>query len=140
MIRVVFDTVVFVRSLINPHSFWGKILFQHSSKYQLVVSKAVLEEIFEVLERPEITSLFKTLEGFDKGRLIEIVSSAEAVEVPIIPAISRDAKDDKFLATAKAADAQYLVSADKDLLDLKEYQGIKIITAETFLRILDEEG
>ena len=28
MLRVVFDTVVFVRSLINPHNYCGRVVFQ----------------------------------------------------------------------------------------------------------------
>lgn len=139
MIRVVFDTVVFVRSLINPHSFWGKIIFQHYYKYRLFVSKEILQEIFEVLQRPEITSLFHTSAGLDKDAVIGIISQAEAVEISDIPTVSRDIKDNIFLATAKEADAQYLVSADRDLLDLKDYQGIKIIDAENFLQILEED-
>lgn len=137
MLRVVFDTVGFVRSLINPQSFWGKIIFQYKDQYTLVLSKPVLQEIFEVLNRPEITVLFKSLEGLDKDRVVEIISQVEIVEVSNILAISRDPKDDKFLATAKAAHASYLVSADRDLLDLKAYKGIQIIDARGFLKLLD---
>lgn len=139
MIKVVFDTVVFVRSLINPYGWWGKIIFKYSNHYRLFVSKPILKEIFEVLQRPEVTSLFHTMEGLNKNKVIQIVSEAEAVIISDIPQISRDIKDDIFLATAKAANAQYLVSADRDLLDLKEYEKIQIISAETFLKILEEQ-
>lgn len=138
MIRVVFDTVGFVRGLINPHSFWGKIVFQYSDLYRLFVSREVIHEIFEVLQRPELTVLFHTLEGLDREKIIEIVSQAEVVEIFDVPPISRDVNDDIFLATAKAANANYLVSADRDLLVLKEYEGIKIIDAETFIGILEQ--
>lgn len=137
MIRVVFDTVIFVRSLINPNSWSGRILFQHFYQYRLFVSKPILREIFEVLQRPEITSLFHTLKGLDREKILEIISQAEVVEVSDIPQISRDIKDNIFLATAKAANANYLVSADRDLLDLKEYKGIDIIEAGMFLQILE---
>lgn len=140
MIRVVFDTVVFVRSLINPYSFWGRLIFQHSDKYRLFVSKPILQEIFEVLKRPEVVTLFHSLEGLDKDRIIEIISQAEVVEIEDVPKVSRDIKDDKFLATAKGAAAHYLVSADRDLLDLEQYQGIKIINAEQFLQLLEQQG
>ncbi|MDO8498733.1 MAG: putative toxin-antitoxin system toxin component, PIN family [bacterium] len=138
MLKVVFDTVVFVRSLINPYSWWGKIIFQHSDHYRLFVSQLTLQEVFEVLQRPEITSLFHSLEGLDKRRMIEIITEAETVEISDVPAVSRDIKDDKFLATAKTAGAHYLVSADRDLLDLKEYEGVKVVTAEEFLQIFKE--
>lgn len=138
MVKVVFDTVVFVRSLINPNSWWGKILFTYSNSYRLFVSKPVLQEIFEVLQRPEITSLFHTIEGLDKDKIIQIVSEAEVVEIRDVPKVSRDPKDNIFLATAKAANANYLVSADRDLLDLKDYEDIQIIGAEIFLKLLQE--
>ena len=140
MLRVVFDTVVFVRCLINPYSWWGKIIFQESDNYRLFVSKPVLEEIFEVLNRPELTSLFQTIKGLDKKKIIEIISQAEVIEIQDVPKVSRDEKDDIFLQTAKVASADFLVSADRDLLDLKEYEGISITTAESFLKILEEEG
>jgi len=138
MLRVVFDTVVFVRSLINPYSFWGKIILQYSKSYRLFVSKPVLQEILEVLNRPEITSLFHSIEGLDKEKIIGILNQAEAVEISDLPQTSRDIKDDKFIATAKAANAHYLVTADKDLLDIREHKGTKIINAETFIKILKE--
>ena len=137
MPKVVFDTVAFVRSLINPFSFWGKIIFGYSSKYRLFVSSQILIEILEVLKRPEIVARFKTLEGRDIQKILEILSSAEVVEISEIPQISRDPKDDKFLATAREAEADFLISADQDLLDLKSYQGVKIISSEAFLKILE---
>ena len=139
MLNVVFDTVIFVRSLINPLGKFGKVVFQYSSSYQLFVSKPVVIEIMEVLNCPEVTVLFRTLENLDKERVIDIISQAEVVEIFDVPRVSRDTKDDKFLATAKSAKADYLVSEDRDLLDLKEYEGIKIINVETFLKILEDK-
>ena len=139
MLRVVFDTVIFVRSLINPLGKFGTVVFQYSSDYRLFVSKPVVIEILEVINRPEVTVLFRTLENLDKKRVVEIISQAEVVEIFDIPKVSRDRKDDKFLATAKAAKADYLVSEDWDLLDLKEYEDTQIVNAETFLQILEEK-
>lgn len=55
---------------------------------------------------------------------------------PIAP-VSRDPQDDKFLATAEAAGANYLVSEDKDLLVLGDYRGTRIVNAATFLGVLE---
>lgn len=138
MLRAVFDTVIFVRALLNPHSFSGRLLFERLNDYCLVLSPNLIEEILEVLGRREIIERFH-LRGRNYPEamacLIKSIDSAEIVEIDEILAISRDIKDDKFLATAKAANADYLVSADRDLLDIKEYEGIKIITVETFLQI-----
>ena len=46
--------------------------------------------------------------------------------------ISRDSDDDKFIGCAIDAHALYIVSGDKDLLVIKEYENIQIITAKEF--------
>ena len=75
----------------------------------------------------------------DVARVIEILGQSEFVDIPSIPTISRDVKDDKFLATAEIAQADYLVTEDRDLLALNEYKGTLIIDAATFLRILEQQ-
>jgi len=50
--------------------------------------------------------------------------------------ISRDADDDQVLACALAAKADLIVSGDRDLLDLNEHQGVRIVTAVQALRII----
>ncbi|MDO8650371.1 MAG: putative toxin-antitoxin system toxin component, PIN family [Candidatus Berkelbacteria bacterium] len=49
------------------------------------------------------------------------------------PAISRDPDDDHVLELAKSAEANFIVSGDKDLLILGRYLGISITTAKDFL-------
>lgn len=137
MLKAVIDTVVFVRSLINPQSRCGKIVFSHNKIYQLFVSEPVVSEILEVLHRPELTTKFRTLKKMDFLTVMEILGQAPAVEISIIPQVSRDPNDNKFIATAVAAKVDYLVTEDNDLLDLKQYQGIEIIDTDTFLQILE---
>lgn len=140
MLRVVFDTVVFVRCLITPHGLWGRLVFGRSQDYQLVLSPPVVEEILEVLTRPELAAKFRSLAGLDIRAVVDLLAQAEIVDFAALPSIARDPKDDKFLATAFAAAADYLVTEDQDLLVLKEYGGAKIVTAAAFLQILDRRG
>ena len=137
MPRAVFDTVIFVRALINPHGIWGRLIFQHGHVYTLVISPPVVEEILDVLHRPELTRRFRALANLDVARVIAILDHAEAVELQDVPAVSRDPKDDKFLATAVAARADYVVTEDNDLLVLGVHQGIPIVTAGQFLAIVE---
>ena len=46
--------------------------------------------------------------------------------------ISRDSDNDKFIGCAIDAHALYIVSGDKNLLVIKEYENIQIITAKEF--------
>jgi hypothetical protein len=49
----------------------------------------------------------------------------------------RDPKDDKFLACAMEGKAHYLVSSDRDLLDMKSYRGVAIVNPGQFLLALE---
>jgi uncharacterized protein len=137
--NVVFDTVVFVRSLINPYGRWGRAVFDRADSYTLFLSRPILSEIMDVLTRPELTRKFRGLQGMEIARIISILGQARVVDAAYARAVSRDPKDDIFLATAVAAGAEYLVSEDQDLLVLREYEGVRIVDTLTFLRILEHE-
>jgi predicted nucleic acid-binding protein len=49
----------------------------------------------------------------------------------------RDTGDDKFISCALSANADYIVTGDKDLSDLRKYQSIKIIHASDFIKMVD---
>lgn len=59
------------------------------------------------------------------------------IDIGEFPAVSRDPKDDKRLATAALASADHLVSEDEDILVIGEYQGVTIVEGRTFLRLLE---
>jgi putative PIN family toxin of toxin-antitoxin system len=130
--------MVFVRSLINPHGLWGRLIFAHAHEYELWLSAPVLQEILEVLERPVLKTKYRT-SAIELQRLFRTLETATLVEVGAAPPASRDPKDDKCLATAHAAAADYLVSEDNDLLVLGSYEGTKIVNTATFLAALESE-
>lgn len=137
MPRAVLDTMVFVRSLINPHSLWGRVVFDYADRYTLVLSAPVVREILEVLARPRVRRKFRTVAGRDPQRILALLAEQEVVEITEVPAVSRDVKEDKFVATALAGHADYVVSEDQDLRAIGEYEGIHMIDTATFVRILE---
>jgi putative PIN family toxin of toxin-antitoxin system len=136
---VVFDTVVFVRALLNPQSFWGKLVFVHAKDYTLVVSPATTRELVEVLMRPRLARRVPFLAQLDVTRALPLLEQAEVITPETNPTLSRDAKDNRFLALTRAAGADYLVTADRDLLDLHAYHGTQIITGQEFYATLQEQ-
>ena len=78
---IVIDTVVFVRSLLNPHSFSGRIIFAHADDYRLILSAPIVREILEVLQRPEITRKIRFVADMDTRRVLDLLSQAELVHV-----------------------------------------------------------
>jgi uncharacterized protein len=138
MPSVVLDTVIFVRALINPSRRWGRLVFEHYPHYTLVISQPLVLELLDVLHRPKLARKYRILPDLDIARVLTLIGSAQLVDVGEVPSVSRDPNDDKFLATAVTGGADYLVSEDEDLLVLGSHEGVRIVDALTFLRILDE--
>ena len=59
------------------------------------------------------------------------------IQIPkVLTAACRDPDDNMVLECALEGHAQYIVSGDMDLLELKEFHGIRIVRAAEFLRLL----
>ncbi len=117
----VFDTVVLLQAGAKPNGPAGACLrLVAEGKVVLFVSAEGLAEIEDVLRRdwtrlkfpaltPEAVDVF--LRGLrDKARLTK--------DVPAVVRLSRDPDDEHILNLAVAAGVQFLVTRDKDLLDL----------------------
>ena len=68
-----------------------------------------------------------------------LLSKAKFVTVSRKITLCRDPNDDKFLECAVAGKADFVVSADNDLLSLKVIEGIPIANLPTFWRALQEQ-
>ena len=68
--------------------------------------------------------------------LTHFINSLSIIEGSSSVHISRDIDDDKFLDCAINCKALYIVSGDNDLLDIKEFKGIKIVKVDDFLQII----
>jgi putative PIN family toxin of toxin-antitoxin system len=134
---VVFDTVLFVRALINPNGPGGRLMFERAGEYRMVISMPMLVEIPEVLTRSELSRKYRGLATRNLQATLAILAQANVVEVTTIPPVCRDPNDDKILATAVAAGADYIVSEDKDLLSLGSHEGVQIVTTASFLALLE---
>jgi len=82
----------------------------------------------------------KRLYSYSDDNVIEYCQglSRFATLVTDLPEVKvvRDPNDDKIVACALAAGAEYIVTRDKDLLSLGEYEGVAMITPEEFLHVL----
>jgi predicted nucleic acid-binding protein len=71
--------------------------------------------------------------------LLRIRRRAVRVRPEVTIRMSRDPTDDKFLECAVSGRADYVVSADADLLSLREVRGIPILDVPTFWQTLSEQ-
>ena len=124
-LRVVLDTNVYVAAALNPQS----------ALYRLVQDSAA-HYLAEYYSSPEIIAeLHVKLEnkfGFERIDTVRWITQLEQVISVIRPvgkldAIADDPEDNKVLECAVEAKADLIVSADKHLYRLKEFEGMKII-------------
>jgi len=132
--RVVCDTSVLIAAQIAQAGTCAEILRTILDRHTLVLSKFIYDgferKLVEKLKFPAKTALFLRR---------ELAALSETVEaVPIESGSCRDATDEMILGTAIGAQAGLLISVDKDLLDLRDFQGIPIIKPGAAFRILTE--
>ena len=138
--RITVDTVGFVRALLAPFGPWGEILFDRNDAFELVSSTQLTTEIEDTLGRPVLASRFSTLPGRDRATIDALLREATSVFLNDIPSISRDPDDDHVLATGLGGHVEFIATEDKDLLDLREYEGIRIVTGRELLAILRDRS
>jgi len=135
--KVVLDSVVLVSAVLTK-GLAAELIDLCRERTHLYTSEDILEEVRRVLlEKGRIRSFYKysdeEVEIFiDRFRRRSVTLEA----LPDLRVIERDPKDDKIIACAVAAQADYIVSRDLDLLDLREYEGIQIISPEDFIHYL----
>jgi putative PIN family toxin of toxin-antitoxin system len=140
--RVVLDVNVLVSAFISAGGSPGKILdLWEQEQFDLVVSSPILEELERVIHYPKIQQKYNLPEEHIDKVLGLIGNQAIAVNPSKkLYVIERDPSDNRYLECAKEGSASYIVTGDKHLLDLKEYNGIMILTPTGFLAILRLEG
>ncbi len=152
-IRAVFDCNIFIQILLNPKSAAAEC-FESVLKREIIlfISKTALDEVRDVIFRPKIISRLpdattNQIETFIR----EIIRNS--VYLKIVPnkfQFERDPKDEMIIDLAVECEADYIVSRDKDLLDLmigidvkskefrQRFRFLKIVEPLEFLKIIEE--
>ena len=132
MIRAVIDTNVFVSA-----AFWSGTPFRivnHGidGRFRIVISEAIIAET-----RNKLTTKFYASVDEVDDFLAPIVTNAHFSN-PDTPlhVVARDPSDNKIIECAVSGNADVIVTGDLDILDLKQYRDIKIITPAPFLKML----
>jgi len=135
MIRVVLDTNVLISALISKSSAPQK-LYRAFTKQRFLL----LEEVEDVINRERLIKYHKLTPK--QRRIMEQLAELSYVVLGTVSSeelvVQRDPEDDKFLWCAIEGKADYIISGDHHLLDLKEYEGVKILSPHDFLTILEK--
>jgi putative PIN family toxin of toxin-antitoxin system len=108
--------------------------------HQIYLSEEIIRELREVFRK-----LSRKLSGeqihFLREKVEQLTSLANCIPVSTMVALSRDAKDDHYLSLCREAEADFLITGDKDLLSLSTEDlkakgiGCRILSPNSFLEI-----
>lgn len=131
---VVLDTNIWVSAII-----WGGIpdeiiSLQEQRKIEIASSRKLLSELENTFNKKKIQTKLEALQLTTSSAISLVYESVNIypIEELIVPEL-RDPDDTVVLATAITANAEVIITGDRDLLILQEYQNIQIMTATDFL-------
>jgi len=128
--KIVIDSNVFISSF-----FWGghpREVFERviNGFDELYITDEIIAEITSVMNNSKFNA--NSIEIEDYVKIIEKYSK-KIVSKNVSKTISRDKNDDKILQCGLDGNVDFIVTGDKDLLVLKEYETIKIIKPKDYL-------
>jgi putative PIN family toxin of toxin-antitoxin system len=134
-LRAVVDTNLFVSGLFAKDSLSARLQdLWINQDFELITSIEIIKEISRVLSYPRIKERFDPKEE-NVRRFFRLIFRKAIIAKDLYKTdrISADRTDNKFLACALEKEADYIVSRDPHLRNLKHFHGIQIVDAATFI-------
>lgn len=143
MIRAVFDTNLLVSAFLTRHHTGGVsaelLRFVHEGAVELYLSPEIIDETAGTLARStraQARYRYTPEQAMQYCADLATVATIIANPPPLPGAVPRDPDDDKIVACAVAANADYLATRDDDLLSLGCYGAVTILTPEALLPLV----
>lgn len=136
---VVLDTNVIVSALLSPSGIPAVIINRWEvGEFDVIISPALLNELGQVLQYPRIQKVLN-LSHEDLELFLNRTSQVAIVVEPDfkLSVIKDDPADNRLLECGIAGGADFIVSGDHHLLEVKDYRGIVILQPAGFLTVLD---
>ena len=133
--RVILDTNVLISALLFKGKLSNMRELWRTGKIVPLISREMFDELRRVLAYPKFFLTRAEIRSILEG---EILPFFEVVDVSRqVKGVCRDPADDKFISCAISGRADYIVTGDRALSDLKRYQSIRIIHSSDFLRMFE---
>ena len=127
--RVVFDTNIFISAFATSGFQAQKAIDRVTvGNDHLLVSKQIIDEVLNVLER----KFDHDSEGVARTALL-IADMGELLATKQRLRLLKDDPDNRILECALAGRADLIVTGDRELLDLKQFEGIRIVSLRAYL-------
>ncbi len=139
MIKVTLDTNILVSGLLWTGDSHRILKLADKNEIQIILSRFILEEVQDTLNSEEILEKIKNKNLIISNTTLTIIENSLFVEPTIkLDVIKDDPDDNIILECAKEGKVDYIITKDNHLLKLEEFEGIKIVNPDEFLRILKE--
>lgn len=138
MVRVVIDANVLVSALIRPDSVPRQLLVRLAQgEFELLLSSAITAELRRALSYPKVRRYLR----IPPAEVDLWVLALEVVSIPVEPTtipsiVTADPDDNIYIAVALEGRADHIVTGDSHLLDVGEYEGIRLVRPRVFLDTL----
>lgn len=133
-IRVVLDTNIFISSLLGSKSSKFIIEYFLNGDIDIVISKEIFLEIIETLSNKKFAKIIKKKELKELVELLKF--DTEWVNVKEKFFVCRDVKDNIIIECAFSGNVDFIITGDDDLLSLKSFRNIPILSPKEFLKLL----
>jgi putative PIN family toxin of toxin-antitoxin system len=127
--RVVFDTNVWVSAFLWRGASYRCLLLAKAEIVQVIYCREAIAELSTVLREK-----FGFSENHIHAVVYEIRRMGERIDIRgDLTGVTKDADDDKFVECALLGGASIVVSADRHLLNLGEYNEIRMVSPNEFV-------
>ncbi len=141
MLRAVVDANILISGLISPYSYPREIEKRwRRGEFVLVTSHEIVAEVNRVLHLPRIQVKYNLTESDIQTFVLTLIHKTDCVAGKLVVRnVATDPGDDKIISCAVEGKAGLIVTGDKALCRIGEYEGIKFINAEEFIKLLQEK-
>ena len=138
--RLVLDTNIVVSGLLWDGAPRRLLRVADGARVLLFTSAPLLEELSVVLSRTKFDKLIAAL-CFSSQQLVgSYADRAEIVRPTAVPRLAPDPDDDVVIGTALAAKANFIVTGDRTLLSVAEYEGVRIVSVSEALSAIAQQS
>lgn len=140
MFKVVIDTNIIVSGIISSSGSPYEVLKAWKNrKFFHITSPSILNEVERVFHYPKIKESYNLETKTIHDILLRLSKYSFLTEEKLqVDEIKEDITDNLFLACAKESNADFIVTGDKHLLDLRDFEGTTIVTSRHFIEIINE--
>jgi hypothetical protein len=141
VLRAVLDANICASALVRPDGPPGRILQRLlvDRAFEVVLSASIVVELRRCLDYPKLRKYIPlTDDEIDRWILALELIADTVTPSREFHAVPDDPDDDHLLAAALEGRAAFLVTGDRHVLALGEYEGVRIVTPTEFLKILGE--